>query len=123
LSDRQRLDKRLSALSGLSRADAGRYVRAGRVQIDGEVARDAGASVLADARLTVDGIELVPPAEPPRLALFHKPLGVLATVGRRPRPHLARQPWPASSWTWACTRWAASTPTPTVSCCSARTAR
>lgn len=81
MSDRQRLDKRLSALSGLSRADAGRWVRAGRVQVDGEVARDAGASVPADARLAVDGLELVPAPEPPRLALFHKPLGVLATVG------------------------------------------
>jgi 23S rRNA pseudouridine2605 synthase len=70
-----RLDRRLSELSGLSRRDASVAIRGGRVTLGGELERDPTARRAGD--LALDGQPLVPP---PRLALFHKPVGVHSTI-------------------------------------------
>lgn len=75
-----RLDKAV-ALSGLTRSEARRAIAAGRVQVDGQPARDAAMQVEPD-RVRVDGEA---PALPETLYLMvNKPAGVLtATEDRR----------------------------------------
>ena len=75
-----RLDKAV-ALTGLTRSEARRAIAAGRVQVDGQVARDAGMPV-DPARVRLDGAEPVPSGE--AYIMVHKPAGVLtATEDRR----------------------------------------
>ena len=75
-----RLDKAV-ALTGLTRSEARRAIAAGRVQVDGQVARDAGMPV-DPARVRLDGAEPVPAGE--AYITVHKPAGVLtATEDRR----------------------------------------
>ena len=75
-----RLDKAV-ALTGLTRSEARRVIAAGRVQVDGQVARDAGMPV-DPARVRLDGAEPVPAGE--AYIMVHKPAGVLtATEDRR----------------------------------------
>ena len=75
-----RLDKAV-ALTGLTRSEARRAIAAGRVQVDGQVARDAGMPV-DPARVRLDGAEPVPAGE--AYIMVHKPAGVLtATEDRR----------------------------------------
>jgi len=75
---RSRLDRWVARRTGLSRRLAADAIRAGRVAVDGEVERDPGLLVPAEAAIALDGASL---AEPPLLALFHKPTGVQCTVG------------------------------------------
>lgn len=72
-----RLDKLVAHRGGLGRKLARIRVRQGRVTVDGQVQRDPGATVDTDQRLGLDGRELSPA---PRLAVFHKPLGVVCTT-------------------------------------------
>lgn len=72
-----RLERRVSELSRLSRSEARTAVRRGRVTVDGVVQRDPGLKIDQHA-ITLDGRLLEPP---PRLALFHKEVGVQCTVG------------------------------------------
>ena len=75
-----RLDKAV-ALTGLTRSEARRAIAAGRVQVDGQVARDAGMPV-DPARVRLDGADPVPAGE--AYIMVHKPAGVLtATEDRR----------------------------------------
>ncbi|MEQ1567206.1 MAG: pseudouridine synthase [Myxococcota bacterium] len=74
-----RLDRWIANRTGASRRIVDRAIRAGQVTVDGVEVRDAGAPVGPEAKITVDGEPL--PEPPPRLALFHKPLGVHSTVG------------------------------------------
>ena len=75
-----RLDKAV-ALTGLTRSEARKAIVAGRVQVDGQVARDAGMPV-DPARVRLDGAEPVPAGE--AYIMVHKPAGVLtATEDRR----------------------------------------
>ena len=75
-----RLDKAV-ALTGLTRSEARRAIAAGRVQVDGQVARDADMPV-DPARVRLDGAEPVTAGE--AYIMVHKPAGVLtATEDRR----------------------------------------
>jgi 23S rRNA pseudouridine2605 synthase len=68
----------LSKLGILSRAEAADAVRAGRVRLDGRIARDPAMLVVPKrARLHVDGVERS--GTPWRTILFHKPRGVVTT--------------------------------------------
>lgn len=83
----ERIEKRVSALGGLSRSEARAAIKLGRVTVNGETLHDPSRSVAAEATVCLDGRELRPP---PRLALFHKPVGVQCTVGDNlGRPSLA----------------------------------
>ena len=75
-----RLDK-AAALAGLTRSEARKAIAAGRVRVDGQIARDAGMQV-DPARVRVDGAQ---PAEAGELyVMVHKPAGVVtATEDRR----------------------------------------
>ncbi len=70
----------VSERTGRSRADAGRVIRRGRVTVSGEVVRDPGARIADGAALALDGEALDARPAPPRLVLFHKPLGVVSTL-------------------------------------------
>lgn len=70
-----RLDRRLADLAGLSRREATVAIRRGRVSVAGEVVTEPTSR--AEGPLCLDGEVLV---VPPRLAAFHKPLGVHSTV-------------------------------------------
>ena len=72
-----RLDRLVSERAGLSRRAAGIAIRGGRVDVEREVERNPRVEVAADLEFRLDGEPLV---EAPRLALFHKPLGVHSAV-------------------------------------------
>lgn len=72
-----RLDRLVADRSGLPRSDAARAIRRGRVTVDGQEERDPAAAVDETAPLALDGSPLL---APPRLAVFHKPVGVHSTL-------------------------------------------
>ena len=72
------LNRALSKLGILSRAQATEAIRAGRVKVDGRVVTDPATSVVPErARITVDGQRRTRAAW--RTILFHKPRGVVTT--------------------------------------------
>lgn len=77
MSKQQRLVAIVAEYRGLSKREAIRCIRTGRVSIDGEVCLDSEAQVCSDAAILLDGERLSPP---PRVALLHKPFGVHSTV-------------------------------------------
>lgn len=70
-----RLDKLLSRLNVASRSACREVLRAGRVKIDGETARDPAASVPPGAEVTLDGQRLDTRLN--RFLMLNKPSGVL----------------------------------------------
>src|SRR5262245_4031328 len=72
------LVRALSKLGLASRKDAWALVHAGRVKVDGVVARDGAARVVPeDARIRIDDVEARPRDRV--VLLFHKPRGVVTT--------------------------------------------
>ena len=72
------LNRALSKLGILSRAQATEAIRAGRVSVDGRVITDPAASVVPErVRIAVDGERK--PRAVWRTILFHKPRGVVTT--------------------------------------------
>lgn len=72
------LNRALSKLGILSRAQATSAIRAGRVRVDGEVVRNPASLVVPErVRITVDGEPRSKTA--PRTVLLHKPRGVVTT--------------------------------------------
>jgi pseudouridine synthase len=72
------LNRALSKLGLLSRAQSTEAIRAGRVRLDGHLVRDPGRRVVPErARITIDGLALHRAAW--RTILFHKPRGVVTT--------------------------------------------
>jgi 23S rRNA pseudouridine2605 synthase len=72
------LNRALSKLGILSRAQAAEAIRAGRVRVDGRVERDPLQMVVPDRRrLQVDGA--MPAARAWRTLVLHKPRGVVTT--------------------------------------------
>jgi 23S rRNA pseudouridine2605 synthase len=72
------LNRALSKLGILSRAQATEAIRSGRVAVDGRVVRDPSLAVVPErARIDVDGVSRR--KEPWRTILFHKPTGVVTT--------------------------------------------
>lgn len=74
---KERLDKRISGRSGRSRSEVARAIQRGRATVDGEVVTDPSRRVGDEVVVALDGEVL---AAAPRLALFHKPLGVHSTL-------------------------------------------
>ena len=70
-----RLDKLLSRLNVASRSACREVLRAGRVKIDGETARDPAVSVPPGAEVTLDGQRLDTRMD--RFIMLNKPSGVL----------------------------------------------
>lgn len=73
-----RLDRFLSHAAGLTRSEAQRAVRAGRVAIDGTPARDAALKVAQGAAVTLDGAPVGPRG--PRYLMLHKPAGCVCAT-------------------------------------------
>ena len=78
----ERLQKRLAALGLGSRRQVERWIRAGRVIVDGEVAQ-LGQKITGSEEVLLDGQPLAvtssSPARPPRVILYHKPVGEICT--------------------------------------------
>jgi 23S rRNA pseudouridine2605 synthase len=72
------LNRALSKLGILSRAQAVEAIRAGRVRVDGRIVTDPATTVVPErARITVDGERRT--RTPWRAVLFHKPRGVVTS--------------------------------------------
>lgn len=73
-----RIAKVLARAGVASRREAERMIEAGRITVDGVKIDSPALNVGPKARITVDGKPMTPP-EPPRLWLYHKPLGLVTT--------------------------------------------
>lgn len=73
-----RIAKVLSRAGIASRRDAERMIEAGRVTVNGQTITSPALNVTERDKILVDGKEIATP-EPPRLWLFHKPVGVVTT--------------------------------------------
>jgi 16S rRNA pseudouridine516 synthase len=73
-----RLDRYLSNATALTRSQAQRALRGGRVQVEGETVKQGATRIPLDARVTLDGQSIAPPL--PRYFMLHKPLGVVCAT-------------------------------------------
>ena len=73
-----RIAKVLSRAGIASRREAERMIEAGRVSVNGAQITSPALNVTTSDRITVDGKEISEP-EPPRLWLYHKPVGLVST--------------------------------------------
>ena len=76
--DGDRIAKVLSRAGIASRREAERMIAAGRVSVNGKVIDSPALNVTGADRITVDGAEVGQP-EPPRIWLYHKPVGLVST--------------------------------------------
>jgi 23S rRNA pseudouridine2605 synthase len=74
----ERLAKRLARAGLCSRREAERWIREGRVTVDGAVLTSPALTVTAANEVHVDGAAL-PAPEPARLWRYHKPRGLVTT--------------------------------------------
>lgn len=74
----ERIAKVIARSGRASRREAERLIEAGRVAVNGKVIASAALNVTDADKVTVDGVPLGP-AEPPRLWLYHKPVGLVTT--------------------------------------------
>lgn len=79
-----RLDKYLANATALTRSQARRVIRHGRVLVNGEVVRDFGASVPETANITLDGRAIGAPG--PRYLMLNKPAGVVSVTEHEQHP-------------------------------------
>lgn len=73
-----RLDKLLSHTTGITRKEASKLIRDGRVRVAGELVRDTGFHVTPDIEVTRDGETLGDGG--PRYFMLHKPQGVISAT-------------------------------------------
>lgn len=73
-----RLDQFISTNSPLSRKEARRAIHARRVEVNGEVWKDTGKHVPADAAISLDGAQLTIQGE--RYLMLNKPAGVVSAT-------------------------------------------
>ncbi|RYH11740.1 pseudouridine synthase [Tropicimonas sp. IMCC6043] len=82
----ERIAKVIARAGHASRREAERMIEAGRVAVNGKVIGSPALNVTAGDKITIDGAPLAD-TEPPRLWLYHKPLGLVTTArdekGRR----------------------------------------
>lgn len=74
----ERIAKVIARAGRASRREAERLIDAGRVAVNGKIIASAALNVTEADRITVDGVALGPP-DPPRLWLYHKPVGLVTT--------------------------------------------
>ena len=74
----ERLDKLLANTGRWSRKETHALIKAGRVRVEGVVARAKDQKVPPEANLTVDGEPLGPPG--PTWLMLHKPQGVVSST-------------------------------------------
>ncbi|MGB7319209.1 MAG: pseudouridine synthase [Planktotalea sp.] len=74
----ERIAKVLARAGVASRREAERMIEAGRITVDGVKIDSPALNVEPRARILVDGKPMTPP-EPPRVWLYHKPLGLVTT--------------------------------------------
>src|SRR5690349_19376118 len=74
----ERIAKAIARAGLASRREAGAWIAAGRVAVNGKVIDSAALNVTAADRVTVDGAPL-PARERTRLFLYHKPRGLVTT--------------------------------------------
>ena len=74
-----RIAKVLARAGIASRRDAEKMILAGRIAVNGTLIDRAALNVTTADKITVDGKPLTPP-EPPRLWLYHKPVGLVTTT-------------------------------------------
>lgn len=73
-----RLDRFLSNATALSRSQAQRAVRAGRVIVDSVVVKQASISIELSAQVFLDEVPVAAPL--PRYLMLHKPVGVVCAA-------------------------------------------
>jgi 16S rRNA pseudouridine516 synthase len=73
-----RLDRFICNATALSRAQAQREIRAGRVSVDGVTIKRAATPIPLTAAVSLDGERVVAPL--PRYLMLHKPLGVVCAT-------------------------------------------
>jgi hypothetical protein len=73
-----RIDKILTSRGVESRSQASLLLQQGRVKVEGKIIRGRGERVSSQAEITINGIDF-PPL--PLLYAYHKPVGVLSSVG------------------------------------------
>ncbi len=76
-----RLDRYLSKVSPLSRSQAQKAIRAGRVTVDGEGVKQASLAVTPAATISLDGQPMAKPAH--RYFMLHKPQGYVCSSSDR----------------------------------------
>ena len=74
----ERIDKILASRGIKSRSEATKLLQQGRVQVNGKVVRGRGDKFLCNVKIHVSSTEL---PQLPLLAVYHKPLGVLSSIG------------------------------------------
>lgn len=74
----ERIAKRLARAGVASRREAERMIEAGRVTVNGRKISSPALNITQTDRITVDGAPVNAP-EPPRLWLYHKPVGLVTT--------------------------------------------
>ncbi|QYZ65679.1 MAG: 16S rRNA pseudouridylate synthase [Gammaproteobacteria bacterium (ex Lamellibrachia satsuma)] len=79
-----RLDKYLSSVTRLSRSQAQKAIRAGRVMVDGETEKNMSRSVVPETQVILDGNETGQPG--PRYFMLHKPQGYVCSTGDPQHP-------------------------------------
>ena len=74
-----RIAKVLARAGVASRRDAQKMILAGRIAVNGKIIDRAALNITDADKVTVDG-KPMPPPEPPRLWLYHKPIGLVTTT-------------------------------------------
>ena len=74
-----RIAKVLARAGVASRRDAEKMILAGRIAVNGKIIDRAALNITDADKVTVDGKPMAPP-EPPRLWLYHKPIGLVTTT-------------------------------------------
>ena len=74
-----RIAKVLARAGVASRRDAEKMILAGRIAVNGKIIDRAALNITNADKVTVDGKPMTPP-EPPRLWLYHKPIGLVTTT-------------------------------------------
>ncbi len=73
-----RLDRFLSNATGLTRSQAQRAIRAGRVRLEGETVKQGAVQIPLDARVLLDGEAVAAPRA--RYLMLNKPVGVVCAT-------------------------------------------
>lgn len=72
-----RLDKYVCSCTGLTRSQAGKWLRQGLLQVNGQVVKQASFALSSTDQVTVDGEPLLPVGL--RYLIMHKPAGYVCT--------------------------------------------